>query len=124
MISSVKLWAHHHGTPRRSEGIRRHEFVIGPVCDSPLFERKARLYYCMRCGWRFLVCGATVAVLDEKGAALTGLRSSMRFSTFQEGPCPALSEFASDSKTGAGAVKPRPALRLVTPSRKTSEQKR
>src|SRR5258706_10727288 len=79
--------------PRRHE--TRHAFVIGPLCDSTLTSRKARLYYCRLCEWRFLVCGDKVAVLDAQGEPLTGPQSASRFSTFEEGPCPVLETFAS-----------------------------
>jgi hypothetical protein len=72
----------------------RHAFVIGPLCDSKLSSRKARLYYCRLCNWTFLVCGSQVAVLDERGEPLIGEESFSRFCTFEEGPCPALEAFA------------------------------
>ena len=73
----------------------RHEFVIGPLCDSALFASKARLYYCIRCKWHFLVCGKTVVVLDGYGHPMGGPDSSTRFDTFAEGPCPELAELES-----------------------------
>src|SRR5665213_539483 len=73
----------------------RHAFVIGPLCDSNLTSRKARLYYCRLCEWSFLVCGNKVAVLDARGEPLAGPESSSRFSTFEDGPCPVLETFAS-----------------------------
>ncbi|HWX37341.1 MAG TPA: hypothetical protein VNZ53_59245, partial [Steroidobacteraceae bacterium] len=63
----------------------RHEFAIGPLCDSALFGRKARLYYCIRCNWRFLVSEKKVVVLDELGHPMAGPDSSTRFATFAEG---------------------------------------
>jgi hypothetical protein len=75
----------------------RHDLVIGPLCDSVLFGRKARLYYCIRCKWSFLVCGGKVALLDEGGNPLAGDRSLGRFGTFKEGPCPVLEAFALES---------------------------
>jgi len=62
----MKLWGNgiYHPAKRRDRSLR-HEFVVGPLCDSSLSERKARLYYCIRCKWNFLVCGSKVAVLDE-----------------------------------------------------------
>jgi hypothetical protein len=81
--------------PRSRRHETRHAFVIGPLCDSDLTSRKARLYYCRLCEWRFLVCGDKVAVLDARGEPLTGPESASRFSTFEEGPCPVLETFAS-----------------------------
>jgi len=72
----------------------RHEFVIGPLCDSALFERKAKLYYCIQCKWSFLVCESKVEVLDEGGNPLAGDEISGRFGTFEEGPCPVLEALA------------------------------
>jgi hypothetical protein len=90
----VKFWESHTFRPQRHAS-SRHEFVIGPMCDSALFRQPARLYYCIRCNWRFLVCEATVVVLDEDGHPLAGADSSTRFATFAEGPCPALTEIES-----------------------------
>jgi hypothetical protein len=81
---------------RRHDVSLRHEFVIGPLCESDLCPgKKARLYYCIRCKWNFLVCGSKVAVLDEHGNPLLGDESLRRFDTFEGGPCPVLEEFAS-----------------------------
>lgn len=68
----------------------RHEFVIGPPSDNPLFQRKARLYFCIRCKWSFLVCERQIIVLDKHGTPLTGAQSSERFNTLESGPCLAL----------------------------------
>jgi len=73
----------------------RHEFVIGPLCDSPLFRRKARRYYCIRCNWQFLVGEKKVVVLDDGGHPMAGPDSSTRFDTFEDGPCPALAILAA-----------------------------
>ncbi len=73
----------------------RHVFVIGPLCDTNLSARKARIYYCRLCDWSFLVAGSKVAVLDARGEPVVGAESLRRFSTFAEGPCPALEAFAS-----------------------------
>src|ERR1700733_8872225 len=73
----------------------RHVFVIGPLCDTDLSARKARIYYCRLCDWSFLVAGSKVAVLDTRGEPVIGAESLRRFSTFAEGPCPALEAFAS-----------------------------
>jgi hypothetical protein len=95
----MKLWGNglHH---QRSDRSSRHEFVIGPLRESSLSPRKARLYYCIRCKWNFLVCGSRVAVLDERGNPLTGTESSNRFSTFEEGPCPVLKALTWDIPSG------------------------
>jgi hypothetical protein len=91
----MKLWESHTFRPQRRASNFRHQFVIGPMCDSALFRKKARLYYCIRCNWRFLVSGGTVVVLDEDGHPLDNSDSSDRFATFAEGPCPVLTEIES-----------------------------
>jgi hypothetical protein len=102
----MKLWESH-ATPI---GLRRvscrHEFVIGPLCDTNLTSRKARLYYCRLCEWRFLVCGSKVAVLDENGNPLVGEESLRRFTTLEEGPCPVLEAFASQVLSQGGQLRP------------------
>lgn len=92
----MKLWAVRSVAVERHEMIRRHELVIGPLCDSTLFGRKARLYYCNRCKWGFLVCGSKVAVLDDSGSPLSGNENSARFSA-KENPCPVLEAFALET---------------------------
>jgi hypothetical protein len=91
----MKLWENHAAatTPYRTSA--RHDFVIGPLCNTTLSDRKGRLYYCRLCNWSFLVCGSKVAVLDENGNPLVGVESLDRFRTFEEGPCPVLETFAS-----------------------------
>jgi len=42
----MKLWKARSGALEWREKTVQHEFVIGPLCDSALFGRKARLYYC------------------------------------------------------------------------------
>jgi hypothetical protein len=102
----VKLWKKLFGAvPLR--GALRHSFVIGPLYQSPLFERKARLYYCAGCRWSFLVSGATVAALDERGNPIARAEGAARFATFEEGPCPA----AVESLAAAGTVSPMPLSR-------------
>ncbi len=90
----MKFWGNR-AHPEGSDRHLRHEFVIGPVCNSSLFAGKTRLYYCSRCKWSFLVCGNRVAVLDEHGEPLVGKESFDRFRTLEEGPCPVLEAFAS-----------------------------
>ena len=97
----MKFWESHTSSPRRHTPSLRHEFVIGPLCDSELFPRKARLYYCIRCSWHFLVCEKTVVVLDGYGHPMAGADSATRFDTFAEGPCPALVELESRCPTRA-----------------------
>ena len=103
----MKLWGNglHH---QRSDRSFRHEFVIGPLRESSLSPRKARLYYCIRCKWNFLVCGSRVAVLDERGNPLTGTESFDRFNTFEEGPCPVLEAltWSVPSGTETAAIPP------------------
>ena len=91
----MKFWESHAISPQPHAPNMRHEFVIGPQCYSPLFRRKARLYYCLRCNWHFLVSENKVIVLDDDGHSMAGPDSSSRFNTFAEGPCPALVELES-----------------------------
>src|SRR5271163_431915 len=105
----MKLLENHAEASVRHLTNSRHAFVIGPLCDSNLSSRKARLYYCRLCKWTFLVCGSHVAVLDENGEPLVGEESFSRFSTFEEGPCPAFETFASAAL--ADNEKPRLSLR-------------
>jgi hypothetical protein len=74
----------------------RHNFAIGPFCDTYLFDRPARLYYCTRCTWSFLVAGAATAVIDKEGRPLAGEESEKRFRTFGNGPCPVLEGLAHE----------------------------
>src|SRR5208282_978182 len=91
----MNLWGTQAAVSERHRANLRHEFVIGPLHDSDLFLRKGRLYYCTQCKWSFLVCGDKVAVLDDDGRPLAGPRSTSRFATFEEGPCPVLEGFES-----------------------------
>jgi hypothetical protein len=91
----MKLWKARSGALEWREKTVQHEFVIGPLCDSALFGRKARLYYCVQCKWSFLVCGSKFAVLDESGNRFNGDESSRRSVTFEK-PCPVLEAFASE----------------------------
>ena len=83
--------------PYRRHATARHEFVIGPLCDSEVFGQKVRLFHCLRCRSSFLVCGSKVAVVDKGGNSLTGGASSRRSGNFEEGLCPVLEAFASES---------------------------
>jgi hypothetical protein len=74
----------------------RHHFVIGPLCDSYLFNRRARLYYCTRCRWSFLVAGNSAVVVDEDGRPLGGDEAAKRFRSFENGPCPILHGLAGE----------------------------
>jgi hypothetical protein len=98
-IVGMKLWESYASATIRHRTSSRHEFVIGPLCDTSLSSRKGRLYYCRLCEWRFLVCGNKVAVLDENGKPLAGGESVSRFSTFENGPCPVFEAFASAAVT-------------------------
>jgi hypothetical protein len=84
----------------------RHDFVIGPQPHSDLFGRPARVYYCIRCKFSFLVCGSKVAVLNEDEVPITGEESLRRFNTFGEGPCPVLEAFVSATTARAEALRP------------------
>jgi hypothetical protein len=75
----------------------RHSFAIGPLCDSYLFNGQARLYYCTRCRWSFLVSNSAVAVIDEEGRPLGGEEAKMQFGSFENGPCPVLQGLALES---------------------------
>jgi len=83
----------------------KHNFVIGPRRHSDLFGRAARLYYCVRCKWSFLVCGSKVAVLDEDGSPIVGEESLRRFDTLGEGPCPVLDAFVSAALASAESLR-------------------
>src|ERR1700728_962164 len=84
----------------------KHDFVIGPQRHNELFGRPARLYYCVRCKWSFMVCGSTVAVLDEDGSPVAGEESLRRFNTLAEGPCPVLEAFVSATLAASNALRP------------------
>jgi hypothetical protein len=84
----------------------RHDFVIGPQRYSDLFAHPARLYYCVRCKWSFLVCGSKVAVLNEDQSPVVGEESFRRFNTFAEGACPVLESFVSAAAARAEALRP------------------
>jgi hypothetical protein len=84
----------------------RHDFLIGPQRHSDLFEKPARLYYCCRCKFSFLVCGSKVAVLNEDEVPITGEESLRRFNTFGEGPCPVLEAFVSAAVARAETLRP------------------
>jgi hypothetical protein len=86
----------------------KHTFMIGPQRHSDLFGGPARLYDCIRCKWRFLVCGRTVVVLDEHEMPMAGEESLRRFHSFAEGPCPALEALVSAPPVQAGAGSPPP----------------
>jgi hypothetical protein len=94
----MNLW-NSHAASERQRASARHQFVIGPLCETDLSLEKGRLYYCRLCKWSFLVCGNKVAVLDEDGEPLAGEASFSRFSTFEDGPCPVLEAFASAALT-------------------------
>jgi hypothetical protein len=102
----MNLWRK--GESSRSQrAIRlKHDVVIGPQRHSDLFGRPARLYYCVRCKWRFLVCASTVAILDEDERPLAGEESLRRFNTFAQGPCPVLEAFVAAALADVGALRP------------------
>ena len=134
LVSGVKFWKSHAAALTRHDSNLRHEFVIGPLCDSDLCPgKKARLYYCIRCNERFLVSGSRVAVLNEDGTPIVGEESLRRFNTFGEGPCTVLEVFASADLSStrefdepgnrvarslpAWSDHPRPLLRVLTRAR-------
>jgi len=81
---------------RRNTNLK-HSFAIGPLCDSYLFAKKARLYYCTRCTWNFLVGDGAVAVLGRDGKPLAGEEAKQQFQTFENGPCPVLQTLAAET---------------------------
>ena len=89
----MKLWGNNFFRSEQHDRKLRHDFAIGPLTVSALFRGKARLYYCIRCNWHFLVGEKKVVVLDDDGHPMGGPDSSTRFATFAEGPCPALAAF-------------------------------
>jgi len=114
-LYDVKLWKMLFGdlAPR---GVLRHNFVIGPLSERPLFERKARIYYCSRCRWTFLVSDATVVALDEGGNPIGHAEGAARFASFELGPCPG----AADSRSEADSAIEMPShspLNASTPAR-------
>ncbi len=102
----MKFWANCFAGREPRSRATRHEFVIGPLCKRKVFQQKARLYYCMRCKWSFLVCGSKVAVLDEDGSPLGDNESLRRLTTFEEGPCPVLEAFFSAASFNTGPPEP------------------
>jgi len=93
--TDVKIWKDRAGASKRCNMSMRHEFAIGPLCDSDLCPgKKARLYYCIECEWRLLVSGSRVAVLNEDGSLITGEESLRRFNNSEDDPCPVLEAFA------------------------------
>jgi len=102
----MKFWANHSTGLSPCTKATQHEFVIGPLCRHAVFQEKARLYYCIRCKWSFLVCGGKVVVLDEDGSPLGGDEGLHRFATFEEGPCPVLEAFVSAASFDTGPSQP------------------
>ena len=100
--------------PRRAIRLK-HDFAIGPQRYSEVFGRPARLYYCIRCKWRFMVCGCKVAVLDGDGRPLVGEESLRRFNTLGDGPCPVLEAFVSAALAKTDALRLRFRGRLDEP---------
>jgi hypothetical protein len=84
----------------------RHNFAIGPLCDSYLFNGQARLYYCTRCRWSFLVSNNAVVVIDGQGRPLVGEEAKAQFRSFEDGPCPVLQGLAFEA--GPSATVPLP----------------
>jgi len=105
----MKLWKYLLEYSTGGDRSSRHEFVIGPLFHSPLFDRQARLYHCVGCRWTFLVCGSQVVVLDADSKPMTRADSGDRFSTFENGPCPALTmlESTAPDSSRAAAIAPR-----------------
>jgi hypothetical protein len=99
----MKLWWKREKSPARETASLRHDFVIGPQRYSELFGRPARLYYCVRCKWSFLVGGSKVVVLDEHQKPIVGEESLRRFNSLAQGPCPVLEAFMSAALATAQA---------------------
>jgi hypothetical protein len=70
----------------------RHDFLISPLAESAIVSKRARVYYCARCKWNFLVCEKRIAALDGDGNPIGGDEGRRRFETFGDGPCPALAQ--------------------------------
>jgi hypothetical protein len=100
----MKLWKADSDAIERPQRIMQHEVVIGPLCASILFQRKARLYYCKRCTWSFLVCESKVVVLNKDGSPMNRNESSARFNA-DEDACPVLEAFASEVLERASAAR-------------------
>ena len=74
----------------------RHEFAIGPLRYHPLFDGKARQYYCTRCEWTLLVSGARVGLLGEH-SQLLAVDADLRSELAPEiDSCPVLEAIASE----------------------------
>ncbi|HVB81527.1 MAG TPA: hypothetical protein VNE82_16470 [Candidatus Binataceae bacterium] len=101
----MNLWPKRASLPRTVP--LRHDFVVGPQRHSELLLRPARLYYCIRCKWSFLVGANTIVVLDEDENPLAGEESIRRFKTFAQGPCPSLEAFVSTALSDADAARAR-----------------
>jgi len=65
-----------------------HSLVIGPMRDSPWFDKPARSYYCRSCNWSFLVGKNKVVAFDGNGRPSVIHRSSEQFDSFSAGYCP------------------------------------
>ncbi|MBV8452406.1 MAG: hypothetical protein JOZ29_09055 [Deltaproteobacteria bacterium] len=100
----MKFWANR--SNGRGPTAAKHEFVIGPLFKHAVFQEKARLYYCIRCKWSFLVCGSKIVVLDEDSSPLGGDGGLRRFVTFEEGPCPVLEAFVAAASFDTGSSQP------------------
>lgn len=87
---------HHQG--ESPTGGSRHHFVIGPQRATPWFSRPARIYYCFRCKWSYLVCGAEVVVVDEDGHPLDRDESAKRFNSFADEACPVFNALALEDR--------------------------
>ncbi|HUO04174.1 MAG TPA: hypothetical protein VMU16_03145 [Candidatus Binataceae bacterium] len=66
-----------------------HELIIGPLCDNALFSSKARLYFCIQCKQRFLVCGNRYALMDRRGNVLATIASQDNAESLEQSVCPA-----------------------------------
>lgn len=87
-------------------GNLRHEFAIGALREHPLFEGKARQYYCTRCEWTLLVSGTKVALLGENSRLLAG-DAGMRLHLMPEvSLCPVLEAIAAEMFGAAGDTQP------------------
>jgi hypothetical protein len=82
-----------------------HEFVIGPLRTTKFAPGRARIYYCYRCEWTFLVFKNKVMVLDREGLPISREASLDRMRTFANGPCPVLETFASCGRLGVPPAK-------------------
>jgi len=98
------LWKLNHNASKSNANSLEHRFVLGPLRPHRLFSKPARLYYCRRCRWSFLVSGRKVVVLNTTGDILADPEDQRRLDTFPEGSCPVLEALSHDAEKDHGKV--------------------